>query len=92
VAAVRPAAQIDGCQYFDVTQHNLCEPFSAYWNAHGGLANFGYPLTDAVEENGVMVQYFERTRVEYQPGAWPDRMDVLLGRLGAEAIDRALAH
>ena len=32
------------------------------------------------------VQYFERQRFEWHPGAWPDRYDVLLGRLGAQLL------
>ena len=37
-------------------------------------------------ENGVAVQYFERTRFEHHPGAWPENFDILQGRLGAEQL------
>jgi Cu-Zn family superoxide dismutase len=41
------------------------------------------PISDEFTENGHTVQYVERARFEWQPGAWPERWDVLLGRLGA---------
>ena len=77
-----PASPKAGCTYFPQTQHNLCAGFSAYWNAFGGLAIYGYPLTEEFQENGMTVQYFERARFEWHPGAWPERYDVLLGLLG----------
>jgi glucose/arabinose dehydrogenase len=54
-----------GCQYFDATQHTVCEPFLSYWRGHGlefdgqrgtsyaeSLALFGLPLSEpAVETN-----------------------------------------
>jgi len=33
------------------------------------------------------VQYFERQRFEWHPGKWPERFDVLLGRLGAQLLE-----
>ena len=37
------------------------------------------------------VQYFERGRFEWHPGQWPERLDVLLGRLAAEQVEREIA-
>lgn len=71
-----------GCTYFAATGHSLCGGFAAYWNAFGGLAVFGYPITEELQVNGVTVQYFERQRFEWHPGAWPARYDVELGLLG----------
>ncbi|MCM8748427.1 ScyD/ScyE family protein [Thermomicrobiaceae bacterium CFH 74404] len=79
-----PSEPIAGCTYFAETGHNLCAGFRAYWERYGGLALFGYPITEEFSENGVTMQYFERARFEWHPGAWPERWDVLLGRLGAE--------
>ena len=64
------------CLYFAETGHNVC----------GGFPIFGYPLTEEFVENGLTVQYFERARFEWHPGVWPERWDVLLGRLGAEML------
>lgn len=89
---VEPAVAQPGCTYFEATQHNLCGAFATIWEQKGGLANFGYPLTEPFEEDGMTVQYFERVRFELQPGGWPDRLDVFFGRIGAEALDRELAR
>jgi hypothetical protein len=51
-----------------------------------GLAVYGLPLTQEFQENGVTTQYFERARFEWHPGAWPERSDVMLGRLGAQVL------
>jgi len=73
-----------GCIFFTQTQHNLCAGFRSYWEHFGGLATFGYPVTEEFVENGLTVQYFERARFEWHPGAWPERYDVLLGLLGRD--------
>jgi beta-N-acetylhexosaminidase len=76
-------------QFFPQTGHWLGHGFLAYWNAFGGLPVFGYPITEEFQGCnpegwcGVM-QYFERARFEWHPGAWPSRYDVLLGLLGGE--------
>jgi hypothetical protein len=79
-----PVAPKTGCTYFPATGHNLCAGFAAYWNQFGGLAIFGMPITDEFVLNGMTVQFFERARFEWHPGAWPERYDVLLGLLGDE--------
>ncbi len=85
-APAQPGAA-ESCVYFPETQHNLCAGFRAYWEAFGGLAVFGYPLSEEFVEDGTVVQYFERARFEWHPGQWPERYDVLLTRLGAEAVE-----
>jgi hypothetical protein len=80
------------CTLFRETNHTLRGVFRAYWLATGGLATFGYPLTEAYEEvsptNGrvYLVQYFERNRFEYHPENAGGRYEVLLGLLGDEAL------
>ncbi len=61
-------------------------PFLAYWEAHGGLALNGYPLTEERIEvledgKGYTVQYFERVRLEYHP-EHTTPYDILLGQFG----------
>jgi hypothetical protein len=63
----------------------------AFWAEHGGLPVFGYPISrqfsQQVEGRTVDVQLFERNRLELHPeNARP--YDVLLGRLGAELLER----
>jgi hypothetical protein len=65
--------------------------FLAYWEANGGLAVFGYPITDAHEEvnretgKSYMTQWFERNRFELHLEN-PDPYTILLGRLGADVL------
>ncbi len=80
---------IDGQQYVPETGHNLGGDFLAYWNANGGLAVFGYPISEVVTETNAadgkdyQVQYFERNRFELHPDADPASR-VQLGLLGVE--------
>lgn len=71
-------------RYFPETDHWISHGFLRYWQQYGGLAQFGYPLTDEFTRNGIIMQYFERARFEWHPGSWPARYDVLLGLLGNE--------
>jgi len=72
--------------YFGETKHNVMGAFRQYWSLNGGLATFGYPLTEAFEETGSdgakrQVQYFERAKLEANP---QDTKQIALARLGAE--------
>lgn len=78
----------DGCIFFVEFGHSLCEPFLSYWNTNGSVERFGYPITEPHEEmiegRSLMVQYFERRRMEWHtdlPG-----QPVLLGLLGNEVL------
>jgi hypothetical protein len=48
------------------------------------LAIFGYPISEPIQENGLLVQYFQRNRFEYHPQNANSRFDVLLGLLGTD--------
>lgn len=71
-------------RFFPETGFWVRDNFLRFWNAFGGLPTFGYPISDAFEEDGMRVQYFERNRMEWQPGIWPAHFDILLGLLGIE--------
>lgn len=71
--------------YFPQTGHYLADGFLAYWQHFGGLATFGYPISEEFQQNGITVQYFERARFEWHPGSDPARYDVELGLLGDQA-------
>ncbi|HET8629713.1 MAG TPA: glycoside hydrolase family 16 protein [Thermomicrobiales bacterium] len=88
-----PAAPLAGDAYFAATGHNVGGRFLAYWQANGGLPQFGYPLTEAFQqqlEDGqtYTVQYFERARFEEHP-EHPAPYDVELGQLGRRAVGAA---
>jgi peptidoglycan-N-acetylglucosamine deacetylase len=80
------ASQLAGLdeRHFPETGFTVSGNFLRYWNQFGGLAVFGYPISDVFERDGLRMQYFERVRMELHPGAWPQRYDILLGRLGAD--------
>jgi hypothetical protein len=74
-------------QYFPQTGHYVIGGFLDFFNRHGGLAVFGYPITDEFSEGGRTVQYFERARFEWHPGnPWP--YQVQLGLLGIQIHGR----
>jgi peptidoglycan/xylan/chitin deacetylase (PgdA/CDA1 family) len=73
------------CTFYGETGHRLCFGFRNYWNTHGGLAIFGFPISEEFNENGYTVQYFERARFEYHPEnkvPW----DILGGLLGSQTM------
>jgi hypothetical protein len=89
-----PAQPLAGAQFFPETGHNLSGPFLTFWNGHGGLAIFGYPITEmALERNPVdgkeyTVQYFERSRFELHPELAGTPYEVQLGQLGKELFEQ----
>jgi hypothetical protein len=72
---------------FPQTGYSLDGAFLSYWNTHGGLPVFGYPITSAEQVDGQVVQYLERARFELHPENRAP-YNVLLGHLGIEALTR----
>jgi beta-lactamase class A len=73
--------------YFPQTRQSVGHYFLKFWNAHGGMQAFGYPISPEVMQGDVVVQHFERARFEWhsenegQGGAQPT---VVLGLVGQE--------
>jgi hypothetical protein len=84
-----PAAAEDAQWYFRETGHTIGQPFRSFWRARGGLALFGLPIGEPVQENGMLVQYFERERMELHPELVGTRYEVQLGHLGVAALQAA---
>ncbi|HET9015645.1 MAG TPA: hypothetical protein VFN57_08610, partial [Thermomicrobiaceae bacterium] len=88
-----PPAQPTGPNrvYFPQTQEYLAYGFLTYWQQHGGLAMFGYPISPEIQEvnpadgQTYTVQYFERARFEYHPNN-PPAYQVELGLLGNQVL------
>lgn len=92
--AFRPLSREDfgadraGRRFFPAVGHGLTGTFATYWDANGGVAVFGYPvsepLSEPVGENKapITVQYFERGRMEL----WGDQVRV--ANLGREYVER----
>ncbi len=70
--------------FFPETGHSLAYGFKDYWEGHGGLYVYGYPISEEFQEGGYTVQYFERARFEYHPENQGTQFEVLLGRIGAD--------
>ncbi|MBK9944070.1 MAG: hypothetical protein IPP13_20920 [Kouleothrix sp.] len=84
-AAVLPEARAQNTlRYFSQTRHYLRGAFRSFWERNGGVATFGYPVTEEYIRNadGRIVQYFERARFELTING--NQAVVNLGRLGAE--------
>lgn len=79
-------------QCFPQTVFCLEFPFDQYWQQHGGLAIFGYPIVrDANEPNPAdgktyRMQWLERNRLEYHPDQAGTPYEVQLGLLGKERL------
>ena len=82
--AIAPA-QTQSEQYFAETGHTVRGPFLVAFNSNGGLAFFGYPITDEFVDTstGRLVQYFQRARLEWHPEN-PEGTQVQLGNLSEE--------
>lgn len=75
-----------GVRYFPETGHTLAGAFRWYWEQHGGMRIFGYPLSEPYyESNGLLVQYFERARMEHHPENAGTFYEVLVSDLGRQA-------
>jgi endonuclease YncB( thermonuclease family) len=72
---------------FPETGKTLAGSFLAYWQENGGLAQFGFPISNEISEQSqtdgqsYLVQYFERAVFEHHPENQPP-YDVLLQLLG----------
>jgi hypothetical protein len=54
--------------------------FYQYWSNNGSTTVLGYPISDEKDEDGKVVQYFERARLELQPDG-----SITRGLVGTEA-------
>ena len=85
-ASTIPAARAQGdVRYFSETGHYLRGAFRYFWESHGALWNFGYPITEEYirKSDGRIVQYFERARFELA-GVVNNQAVIELAWLGAE--------
>ena len=91
------AGNDQNCTYFPITGHKVCGTFRVYWQSHGldfndsgtsfreSLALFGYPISEEFNQDGRIVQYFERAVFEYHSeNSAP--YNVLLRRLSADTL------
>lgn len=65
---VLPASSV-GCQTFTETDASfqVCYAFLDFFNAHGGVSQFGYPISGMEIQDGRVVQTFQKARFEWRP-------------------------
>jgi hypothetical protein len=65
----RPAFNNSVHHYFPETGHVVSYAFLKYFREKGGVDIFGYPRSEFMDEGGHIVQYFQRAKMEWNPGA-----------------------
>jgi hypothetical protein len=78
-----PFVSNNTARYFPETGYSIQGYFKSYWETHGGVHIFGYPISEQITvrlSDGLdhRVQYFERVRMELHGN------NILLGRLGLD--------
>lgn len=69
--------------YIPETGQSIDGVFLDFWRGNNGIANYGYPITPEIEQNGHIVQYYSYARFEYWPED-PNGVIVQLGKIGEE--------
>jgi hypothetical protein len=77
---------IPGCRYFPEAKFYVCYDFLDFFNANGGTAQFGYPISNFEIRDGWIVQNFQRARFEWHPEL-PSGQKVQLTKLGKQYFD-----
>ncbi|MEO8286904.1 MAG: CAP domain-containing protein [Chloroflexota bacterium] len=86
--SVSPFASTKTNAFVKETGHSLAEPFLSYWKNNGSVELFGYPISEAVTQDGLRVQWFERARMEYHPELASKGQSVQLTLLGSIAYEK----
>ncbi|MFZ5919140.1 MAG: hypothetical protein ACOYZ7_19575 [Chloroflexota bacterium] len=68
-------------RYFSASGHSVAAAFLRYYESRGGADLFGFPITEMMVEEGRIVQYFQRARLDWHPDN-PPSLRVQPGRLG----------
>jgi len=73
------------CREYD-TGYSICFAFLEFFDAHGGLALFGKPISPFEYQDNMIVQYFQNGRLEWHPSN-PEGQRVVMGNLGLIYFD-----
>ena len=87
-----PAVQLNtfnplACRFYSQTNFPVCFSFLDFYDQFGGAGQFGYPISPFEYRDGVIVQYFERARMEWVPSN-PQGERVVLTDLGSLYFDK----
>ncbi len=55
------------CREFPDQGFRVCQAFLEFFDAHGGVAQFGYPISNVEVQDNIIVQNFEKARFEWHP-------------------------
>ena len=78
-----PPATDQGGVHFPETGHSVRGPMLEFFRANGGIDRFGYPISGQIARGGLVVQHFQRARLEH-PGGTADR--VVVANVGSELL------
>ena len=86
-----PAIQLNisnpfACRSFTETSFFVCFSFLDFYNKYGGELQFGYPISPFEYHDSLIVQYFQKARMEWRPSN-PEGVRVVLTDLGSLAFD-----
>ena len=91
-APASPAVGPDAGRFVQATEHNLSPRFAAAYDRLGAFERFGYPRTELFMEGGLIVQWFQRGRLEYRPDLEGTAYEVQISLLGDQLLtDRPTA-
>jgi hypothetical protein len=71
------------CRSFPEIEYKVCYAFLDYFLANGGIPVFGYPISNFEIEDNLIIQYFQRAKMEWHPEL-PSGERVVLANLGEE--------
>ena len=79
---LKPSANLPACREFVESGKKICYAFLDFFEANGGAALFGYPISNFEIRDRLIVQYFQRARFEWHAELPPGRRVTLtdLGR------------
>lgn len=59
------------CQHFSETGFSVCHEFLDFFEQNGGVRIFGYPISDVIIQDGLIVQSFQLLRLEWTGSSNP---------------------
>jgi hypothetical protein len=64
---INSTTNLTACRSFVESEFQVCYAFLAFFEEHGGVPQFGYPVSGFEIHDGWIVQYFQNARFEWHP-------------------------
>lgn len=81
------SGQMANCVGFPETGRQVCYAFLDFFEANGGIEQFGYPISNFEYQFGRIVQYFQKARLEWYPEL-PSGQRVKIADVGSEYFSK----